>query len=180
MEGWECNNEHLWKPTAPWKLWKDFQSEPEQFSDSFIYKTFTSSSPQTASPLSPLHFLLFCSYSLSWLPLHVFFCFDSSPPPLLHSSSSSSSPPAGLCEQSLFSFLFSSFSSSRNPLLIYVHINYFSFVISTVGHDTILWARVHPPTPLCSFKWEDSFKRIINPLHDKFKCFKFQSIVFSF
>lgn len=98
---------------------------------------FTSASPQTSSPLSPLHFLLFRSSSLSWLPLHVFFSFTS--------SSSSSSPPAGLCEQSLFSFLFSSFSSSWNPLLIYVHINYFSFVISTVGHDTILWARVHPP-----------------------------------
>lgn len=97
-----------------------------------------------SSPPSSLHFIL----SL-FLSLLVFF-------------TSSSSPPAGPCEQSLFSFLSSSFSFSWNPLLIYVHINYLSFVISTVGHDTMS-ARTHAPTPFVNLnEKKDSSKRIIN------------------
>lgn len=115
----------------------------------------------SSSPPSPLHFSLSLSLSSSlfWSPLLVFFT----------SSSSSSSPPAGPCEQSLFSFLSSSFSFSWNSLLIYVHINYLSFVISTVGHDTMS-ARAHAPRPhfVNLNEKKDSSKRIMNPLHDKF------------
>lgn len=145
VEVWEDKNEHIGKRAEDGE--KPFLKDLPG-SAWFIYGTFTCSSPQTSNLFHLFIFFFFRSSSLCWLPLHVFFCFFSSPPPPPHSSSSSSSPPAGLCEQSLFSFLFSSFSSSWNSVLIYVHINYFSFVISSVGHDTILWARVHTPRPL--------------------------------
>lgn len=141
VEVWEYKNEHIWKITEHHEkhYLKDLRSPEPPVSDCFIYETFTCWSPQTSSPLSSLHFLL------PLFPGYLFTCSSVSSRRLLLSSSSSSSPPAGLCEQSLFSFLFSSFSSSWNSVLIYVHINYFSFVISSVGHDTILWAHVHPP-----------------------------------